>query len=492
MEDLDQGYDDERFVNVVDEDLHCAICLNVLKQPVQCQNNEHYFCTPCIRRHLKNFRACPSCMEELTLETLRKPARYLTKHLSKLIIQCDYVNRGCGEVIELEDLKTHVNTCGFAPVTCSNDGCGVLLNKHEQAHHENEVCYFGKVSRADYNALKKERDQMKTRLDELKDKFCQVMVEKSGIKVLEANVQDQTVKSKIADIIIVGGREGFSTRHNSVETFIWSTRRWESLQSMKETRSAGSSVFYENQMIVVGGYNGDICLKSIEAFNMNQNPTRWSNFPAGLTKKTGAHQSVIYKDRLFVIGGTDFKTNVYKDIYEIFLQAPHSSRMKCNMVLERSYHGATLVGNKVVIVGGITKGKYSIDSVEIYDIRKNECKQMPPLPFAWSKMATVSWGDNVVVTGGEDKSGQCLNTVLMYNLKGEIKMLPPMKYKRAGCSAVISGNLMVVMGGYNERQSFLSSVECFSFDRYLWEELPPMIKPRIFAAAVVKSDVESW
>ena len=44
---------------------------------------------------------------------------------------------------------------------------------------------------------------------------------------------------------------------------------------------------------------------------------------------------------------------------------------------------------------------------------------------------------------------------------------------------------MIVMGGEDERGNALKSVEGFRFDRYSWEELPPMHEARCWAAAVV-------
>ena len=37
MASCDLGYRDERFENDVDENFHCPICMNVLKDPVMCQ-----------------------------------------------------------------------------------------------------------------------------------------------------------------------------------------------------------------------------------------------------------------------------------------------------------------------------------------------------------------------------------------------------------------------------------------------------------------------
>ncbi|CAB4045443.1 E3 ubiquitin- ligase NRDP1, partial [Paramuricea clavata] len=114
------GYEDCRFEKDVDENFHCSICYNVLKEPRTCRNNDHIFCLACITQHLKvNSQTCPECNEHLNVDTLRRP-RVLSNYLSKLKINCDHASRGCPEFTCLEDLKTHVVNCGYAPVLCSN------------------------------------------------------------------------------------------------------------------------------------------------------------------------------------------------------------------------------------------------------------------------------------------------------------------------------------------------------------------------------------
>ena len=85
-------------------------------------------------------------------------------------------------------------------------------------------------------------------------------------------------------------------------------------------------------------------------------------------------------------------------------------------------------------------------------------------------MATVKWGENVVIIGGADKDVKALNKVIIYNVKtGNSLMLPPMLHKRYGCTAVVIENIIVVLGGRDEKWNDLKSVEGFSFDRYAWE-----------------------
>ena len=115
----------------------------------------------------------------------------------------------------------------------------------------------------------------------------------------------------------------------------------------------------------------------------------------------------------------------------------------------------------------------------MYDMTYNNvCKQLAPLPYKVSKIATVRWVDNVVVIGGTDKRGEALNTVIMYNVKTEQSyMLPSMRCKRWGCTAIVVGNNIVVLGGFGG-QGELKSVESFNFERNTWQERPEMSQAR--------------
>ena len=137
-----QGYEDNRFELSVGDIFHCPICMNVLKDPVMCRNNQHYFCRECITKHLTNTHNCPTCQDELTEDTLVPAPRIATEYLSELRIRCDFFNRGCHHVMKLSDLERHVKACGFAAVKCSNEGCEVIINRQDKLHHEAELCEF--------------------------------------------------------------------------------------------------------------------------------------------------------------------------------------------------------------------------------------------------------------------------------------------------------------------------------------------------------------
>jgi hypothetical protein len=121
-------------------------------------------------------------------------------------------------------------------------------------------------------------------------------------------------------------------------------------------------------------------------------------------------------------------------------------------------------------------------------MNNNECKTLPPLPFAIARMASVSYKGNVILIGGINEKAQTLNSVVMYDVKtGKIKMLPCLNHNRAACAAVITGNVIIVIGGLDyEAKTDLSSVECLDLSSNVWRELSPMTTKRSAATAVVK------
>ena len=174
-------------------------------------------------------------------------------------------------------------------------------------------------------------------------------------------------------------------------------------------------------------------------------------------------------------------------IHEVQVVLPYTVKTLSRMPEPRRDHCTEIFHDSLLILGGRIIGfcQDSLSSVVLYDIKNNVCKQLAPLPYEVSLMATVRWGDSVVVIGGADKRGKTLNTVIMYNVKTEQShMLPPMRCKRWGCTAVVVGNNIVVLGGTDEGQ-VMKSVESFNFERNTWEELPEMSQARYRHTAVV-------
>jgi hypothetical protein len=316
-------------------------------------------------------------------------------------------------------------------------------------------------------------DEMKDVLVKMEDK-----IEENTRKVRN------TASSDKENIIVAGG-----LGNDSVEMFNWRQRTWSPLQSLPKKRNGATSLVYNNHVTIAGGACSGYVNDMIR-MNINPNPDlsmHWSECPVKLPAKLAHHSSVLYNDHLIVTGG--YNGNAVSDcIHEVQLVPPYTVKTLSRMPEPRQHHSTQLFDDNLLIVGGRTTDRYqdSLSSVVLYDINKNECKQLAKLPYEVSMMATVRWGDNIVVIGGLDKRGNTLDTVIIYNVKTEQShLLPPMRCKRRGCTAVVIGNNIVVLGGRDEKGHFLKSVEVFNFESYTWQELPEMSQARYWHTAVV-------
>ena len=587
------GYDDERFESIVNRNFHCLICFNVLKDPVMCRRNQHYFCHGCIAEHLRrNSHRCPTCADELSVETLQDVPRIVKDYLDELSIRCDHYDRGCRELVQLQNLKRHVAECGFTPVVCGNQGCGEAISKRDRTYHESELCQFRKLkchncgeistmmagmetkmanldtNQADMRTklanVSTKLTNTNTKLTTMDTKMANISTEMADVKTkmahtdtklenldtklknvdtkvtkidtkmanLQANVEAKfeavnnevrgmkmslnevkngfhQLKEAVLEKIeskerkqeeisrnVSGGRENQhifvagGAGRNSVEIFTYRQRLWSLLKPMSVNCYDASSFVYNNHVTVAGGW----CRGAVDnMIQMKIHPVpdlsmNWSDLGTKLPSQLFAHSSVVYKDSLYVIGGFNAVMVISDCIYEVQLKPPYAVKLVSKLPEPRARHSTVLYDDSILIVGGkkSCSCKDNLSSVLSYDIEKNECQQLPALPNPVSAMATVKWGENVVIIGGADKDDKALNNVIIYNVKtGNSHMLPPMLHKRKECMAVVVENTIVVLGGSGERGRHLKSVESFSFDNYTWEELPDMKEPRYSATAVV-------
>jgi hypothetical protein len=332
-------------------------------------------------------------------------------------------------------------------------------------------------------AVNNEVKGLKTALIEGFDEMKDVLVKMEDRREENTRKVRNTASGDKENIIVAGG-----VGNDSVEMFNWRQRRWSPLQSLPKQRYAASSFVHNNHVTIAGGYCPG-CVDDMIRMNLNPNPDlsmHWSDCPVKLPAKLAFHSSVLYNDHLIVTGGHN-ANEVSDCIHEVQLVPPYTVKTLSRMPEPRRDHSTQLFDDNLLIVGGSTTGRHqdSLSSVVVYDIKKNECKQLAPLPYEVSQMATVRWGDNIVVIGGLDKRDKALDTVIIYNVKTEQShMLPSMRCKRRMCTAVVIENNIVVLGGVSG-QGPLKSVEAFNFESYTWQELPEMSQARFWHTAVV-------
>ena len=348
----------------------------------------------------------------------------------------------------------------------------ITQNEIKQEHHEvkKEV---GEVKK-EVGEVKKEVGEVKKEVKDVKENLFKVNKDVDEVKVMMSQVLEKLnmlehlnklpsptegmLNTPREDILIAGGDDD----ETGTEIFSWEKNGWFEVSPMNEEHAEASSFIHKDRLFVVGGAHS----KTIETLDPSALPLKWIKFPEKLPYACGIHQTIVHQERVIHIGGYNYdkreRSNV---ISELQLTSPYNVKELCRMPEPRGCHGAEIFEDKFLILGGgkSMACKDFLDSVLEFDVKTNQCKEIPPLPRPLTSMATVQWRDQVVVIGGRDKNNEIVNDVFMYNCKtGKITVLPSMLEKRFACCAVITGNTIVVMGGMNKRGERLKSVECFT------------------------------
>ena len=153
-----------------------------------CSRNQHCFCRSCITQHLQNAKRCPTCSDELTVETLAEPQRMVKEVINELKIHCVYNNRGCQEIPQLQHLDLHEDSCGFTPVVCTNEGCGATVNKRDLIHHESEQCEYRKLKCHSCEEMKITLANMDKKIANMETNIATMQKPGKNIEIKIANV----------------------------------------------------------------------------------------------------------------------------------------------------------------------------------------------------------------------------------------------------------------------------------------------------------------
>ena len=510
----DTGYEDERFEHVVSQTLHCIICTNVIKDPVMCQRNEHLFCRACITIHLMYSSTCPTCMEPLTVETLRQASRTVMNLLSELKIRCEFFDRGCGKFVQLEDLERHVADCGFAPAVCSNEGCQLEVNKQDLLYHETAVCELRRVKCHSCNDIRREIDTMKVNLVAINEKLGKnekIICDKlerneTNVKAVEENVvakfelvqeqlnkQEKSNRQLRADNIEI--KKSLNEIMKQLERMTQQTSHEVQAEEMKKEIAEGGEENREPMVIVAGGCRPGKRLNSVEMFNL---VTRtWTQLqPMRLTRE--GPSSVVHNNQVFVIGG---RVSSIEKLSLNAVQAPQSVRWEnvpAEVPGELHGHGSVVYNGRLMVTGGYyvysSSGGQSNSITEISLAPPYASKKIATMPQKRFYHGVAIFGDKILIVGGREK-GWCsssLSSVVIYDItRNQLQKLAPLPYPVSEMATVKwdDDNVMIV-GGADINGQPLNKVLMYNIKTQKSHELPNMkYKRRGCVAAVARDTV---
>ena len=134
------GFDESRiinkdYLNSLEDIYKCGICFKIMDNPTDCESCGHSFCYECI----KNLKCPFKCQNK----QLKSSSQNLKDILSKLEFKC--LNKGCGQILNYNDVKRHDKICDFQEMICPNKGCDKKLIKKNLENHVLNECQFSLV-----------------------------------------------------------------------------------------------------------------------------------------------------------------------------------------------------------------------------------------------------------------------------------------------------------------------------------------------------------
>ena len=509
QKEVKYGYDDSRFEKDVDEEFHCSICYNVLKEPRMCRNNEHIFCLDCISEHLKvNSETCPECNEHLNLDTLRKAPRVLRNYLCKLKINCDHASRGCPQFTCLQELETHVSNCGYAPVLCSNAECGMEINKQDKVHHETEVCEYRRVKCQDCGKMQEVVGRLEGRIMELDRKVEETKKEvwnaakNTGDKVEAMNEEMKTasrqtekeneevkkevreVKKEVKDV-----KENLSKVNKDVdEVKVMMNQVLEKLNMLEHLNKLPSPLEgilnTARENILIAGGHGD--KTGMEIFSWEKNG--WFKV-SPMNEEHVRASSFIYNDQLFVVGGAGSKTLETLDLNELPLKWVKFSR---ELPFRFDDFQNVVCQQTVIHIGGFNWEKFQNSNVisELQLTSPSSCfmKELCQMPEPRQCHSAEVFEDKVLILGGYSDSGAPLDSVLEFDPKrNECKEMPKLPVPLLRMATVRWREQAVVLGGRNKERKVVNDVFMYNIKTGKITVLPSMLEKRWGCCAIITS-----
>ena len=142
IEEAPYGGYDYTFVNGdLPSSYYCHICTLVSRDPHQVSCCYNIYCKSCLIEYQKkrNNCTCPTCRKPLSTRSYFKDGR-LEREIKSLKIYCtSYGKSDCKWKGTINDIESHIKTCPYQMVHCSN-GCGEKIQKSEMEVHLSKSC----------------------------------------------------------------------------------------------------------------------------------------------------------------------------------------------------------------------------------------------------------------------------------------------------------------------------------------------------------------
>ncbi len=285
-------------------------------------------------------------------------------------------------------------------------------------------------------------------------------------------------------IYTIGGDDGHDDRNPYASVMYFDTQlgTWHHVAPLQQKRSVCGAATLGFKIYVVGGYNGERAVETVEEFDPSTNS--WRNV-ASLAQRRCSCGCAVLNGELYVVGGVCgplalSEVEKYNPLTDTWTAAPA-------MQDGRSGCGVAELGEVIYAVGGINGNGETVCTAECFIPWTQRWQSIQSMHTARRSFGLAALGGLLYACGGNDGVND-LNALEVYDpLTNRWKTLAPMRYARMYCSVAVLDGKLYAVGGL-DGSTTLDVVEVFDPRRNSWEEVPPKLEHKVCGCGLVVSD----
>jgi len=314
--------------------------------------------------------------------------------------------------------------------------------------------------------------------------FAEMLVLKTDPKRLtDGRLEKITPHRRDANhIVVIGGKSGLFDVLGCCEMYSRSKFQWETLSKTTCKRSGASATLLNGKIFLVGGlFEGDsnwreICDGRVEVFNTFS--SKWDYVPS-LKEPRYNHEAVMLNSNLYVLGGYNGE-HCLKSV-ECYNEYSRQWLFSKPMLFGRSCFAAVALDGFIYVLGGY--GVVHLSSVERYDPRNDMWSLVPAMSTARNNFGACTLHGFIYAVGGHDGVAY-LRSVERYDPSTtEWSLVTMLESPRTGLGVCVMGDRIYVLGGHNGSK-YLSTVRTYDPKKDKWDDAPPMLNARCYMSAV--------
>lgn len=254
-------------------------------------------------------------------------------------------------------------------------------------------------------------------------------------------------------VVVVGGTTPFRT--NAVEIFDGSASA--ATSSMTTPRDRHGTVVFRDRIHVIGG--GSSHLNTVEVYD----GTSWTTSTATLIRGRTHLAAVVYQDRIYAIAGQvgwseTFAVRGKLNSVEVY-DGTAWALSPGTLATHRDRHAAVVFRDAIHVTGGYDSNGGKLKSMEVSTHSGTSWTTGPPFSVARLGHGSAVFNDRLYIVGGYGDTGK-MDSVEMYDGIGW-SFVASLGTSREDCAAIVFKRRLYIIGGTSSTNSRLDKIEVY-------------------------------